>query len=372
MKDDYSEAARAADRARILEIESQIRELQDRIDCLHSERKLAKKRLKAYRYPVLTLPNEIVSEICVHTLPLYPICPPMAGPSSPTSLAHVCRKWRDIALGSPELWRAIRFKYAAKHENRQTRAVRSWLDRSGTYPLAIQVGEGRWISSGCLEAILHHRERWEYVNLVLEDDQTTSIHGSMPLLRSLGLSLNGCRFDRPPPNICDFPRLQAVSLSGFPDLASLPVGQLTSLTLKHMDPRNYLPILQEAVSLIDLYLVNCGGEDRVHFSLTLPRLEKLVVEHSNSWRPQNLDAFIVPSLCTLQVWCEVLGDFHEAFASLITRSGCTLQHVLVTGDLPQGFSTSAFLREFPGIRKIAFDNGYNWSEDGYHSWEDSE
>ncbi|KAJ7641164.1 hypothetical protein FB45DRAFT_712335, partial [Roridomyces roridus] len=57
--------------------------------------------------PVLTLPNEITSEIFVHFLPPYPVCPPMTGLDSPTSLTHICRQWREIALATPKLWRAI-------------------------------------------------------------------------------------------------------------------------------------------------------------------------------------------------------------------------------------------------------------------------
>ncbi|KAK6985206.1 hypothetical protein R3P38DRAFT_2574952, partial [Favolaschia claudopus] len=65
------------------------------------------KRLNAYIYPVLILPTEIVFEIFVHFLPPYPHPPPLAGFNSPTSLAQICRQWRDIAFATPGLWRAI-------------------------------------------------------------------------------------------------------------------------------------------------------------------------------------------------------------------------------------------------------------------------
>ncbi|KAJ6492717.1 hypothetical protein C8R47DRAFT_420447 [Mycena vitilis] len=44
------------------------------------EKMVTKKRLNSYKYPVLTLPSEIVSEMFIHFLPAFPGCrPPIAG-----------------------------------------------------------------------------------------------------------------------------------------------------------------------------------------------------------------------------------------------------------------------------------------------------
>ncbi|KAJ7705931.1 hypothetical protein B0H14DRAFT_2415857, partial [Mycena olivaceomarginata] len=53
--------------------------------------------------PVLTLPNEIISEIFVQFLPVYPLSSPSTGPFSPTLLTQICRRWREIALTTPLL-----------------------------------------------------------------------------------------------------------------------------------------------------------------------------------------------------------------------------------------------------------------------------
>ncbi|KAJ7641207.1 hypothetical protein FB45DRAFT_899649 [Roridomyces roridus] len=101
---DYSKAARAADRVRIVELDAEIQELQARIRLLQLERYPCQQRLDAHRYPVLALPNEIVGEIFVHFLPLYPDTPPLTGIYSPTTLTHICSQWREIALATPKLW----------------------------------------------------------------------------------------------------------------------------------------------------------------------------------------------------------------------------------------------------------------------------
>ncbi|KAJ7772515.1 hypothetical protein B0H14DRAFT_346719 [Mycena olivaceomarginata] len=70
-------AARAADRSRIADIEAQILELpvERSLSSLKEEKDAIRARLAAYTYPVLTLPNETVSEIFVHFLPAFPRYP---------------------------------------------------------------------------------------------------------------------------------------------------------------------------------------------------------------------------------------------------------------------------------------------------------
>jgi disulfide oxidoreductase YuzD len=64
-------SALAADRGRIADIEAQISLLERSISEWQSKKQLFQERLDSYRYPVLTLPNEIVGEIFVHVLPIY-------------------------------------------------------------------------------------------------------------------------------------------------------------------------------------------------------------------------------------------------------------------------------------------------------------
>ncbi|KAJ7204565.1 hypothetical protein B0H12DRAFT_1330552, partial [Mycena haematopus] len=90
-------SSRAADRARIAEIEAQI------LQVLEAEKTCTQKRLDSYTYPVLTLPNEITSEIFTKFIPVYPSPPPFTGLLAPTILTQICRKWRDIALTTPAL-----------------------------------------------------------------------------------------------------------------------------------------------------------------------------------------------------------------------------------------------------------------------------
>ncbi|KAJ6562466.1 hypothetical protein B0H19DRAFT_1144629 [Mycena capillaripes] len=92
-----------AHRARVADLEAKILDLERSLSALRTEKLQVQQRLDSYKYPALTLPNEIVSEIFIHFLPIYPLCPPLTGTLSPTALTQICRQWREIALSTPAL-----------------------------------------------------------------------------------------------------------------------------------------------------------------------------------------------------------------------------------------------------------------------------
>ncbi|KAJ7899655.1 hypothetical protein B0H13DRAFT_1528413, partial [Mycena leptocephala] len=93
-----------ADCTRVANIEAQSWHLERSLSALREEKILAQEQHDSYKYPVLTLPKETVSEIFMHVLPAYPSFPPLTGFLSPTLLTHICRTWREIALSIPALW----------------------------------------------------------------------------------------------------------------------------------------------------------------------------------------------------------------------------------------------------------------------------
>ena len=71
----------AVARARLSDLDAQISALEISLRDLRRERLTVQAQLKAYRYPVLTLPYEITSEIFSHFLPAYPQLLPSSQPS---------------------------------------------------------------------------------------------------------------------------------------------------------------------------------------------------------------------------------------------------------------------------------------------------
>ncbi|KAJ7873407.1 hypothetical protein B0H13DRAFT_1023950, partial [Mycena leptocephala] len=273
-------------------------------------------RLNSYESPILALPNEIISEIFIFFLPIYPRCPPLTGLLSPTLLTRICRRWREIALGTPELWRAISLSDCEdiSIEN-QVRISDIWLTRSGCCPLSVQMDEGEdgyAVNESVLAAVTPHSARWEHLKLHISawHLRTLDRAASMSLLRHLDLTL-----DTPSPAFLEFhevPMLRTVILNDHAAaVVELPWPQLTSLTLGHVFPHQCVPILQQTPDLVhcDLCLFPVFDETDDLPDITLPRLESLTLKerHNNATGIVGfLEIFIVPGLRRLQITEELL------------------------------------------------------------------
>ncbi|KAJ7430424.1 hypothetical protein B0H11DRAFT_943375 [Mycena galericulata] len=352
--DNSDRFGRESCRAKIEDIERQILDLNTAIQELRAEQDLIKKQLDEYKYPILALPNEIVSEIFIHFLPVYPLCPPQTGLLSPILLTHICRKWREIALTTPALWRAILICHDKNlNEEQQVHALEIWLSRSGCCPLSIHMEDFDSISMDeCIEVIAPHRARLEHAKLQMTQDGVQSIQGPMPLLRQISIRLP---YDLLPPHLAfhDIPRLRAATLwdSQFTNNL-LPWSQLTSLTLVATTPSECTRILKETANLVHCKLFISEDEYIRQPDISLPFLESLVfVQWVDEEDPaiNYLETFIVPALRRLQIPETFLaaGPIYTLRA-FISRSGCNPQEILITGG--RRTRKTNYRREFPSIR----------------------
>ncbi|KAJ6602789.1 hypothetical protein DFH09DRAFT_451472 [Mycena vulgaris] len=356
-RNEQSARALAADRALIADTEAQILNLHCSIEALRIQKDLAQERLHSYRYPVLTLPNEVVSEIFIHFLPIYPICPPLRGFLSPTLLTHICRKWREIALTTPALWRAISLSRPPNIGQIQTLEV--WLARSGVCPLSIQIEncyyELIWFKFS--EAIVPYRARWEYLKIPVRPSNLDFVKGPMPLVRQLDILVDDDNFTDPV-SFCEVPRLRSVILEDPYHIVVVPWSQLTSLTLLDTTSPKSTEILAQTISLVYCELVICGhrvSED----DLRLPSLESLVLVmmYNHDFESSYIDCFVVPSLRKLRVPEKLLGpDPTASLALLISRSECKLQEVRITGE--RSVAQDAYRMALPSVPKLCFNGAW--------------
>ncbi|KAK7052180.1 F-box domain-containing protein [Favolaschia claudopus] len=331
--------------AQIREIEAEISKLQvkepltalkDSISVLHASKNPAQQPLDSYKYPVLTLPNEILSEVFIHFLPTYPEPPPFLGNLSPTTLTHICHQWREIALTTPALWRAIDLRDFTAELAASLAPL--WLERSGCLPLSIRTPDSEVYYYDDFPSIfgvlIPHRARWQQLDLRLDDPKHLEVlDGPLPLLRTLSVYL-GHRRDNP--LLLQTPLLRTVVLDdcGQPSLI-LPWSQLTSLTLRIIYPVECVSILREARNLVSCTLNGIWAaqppNDRFA-DLTLPRLETLIFERNCDIWVDLLRLFITPALRSLEIREDLL-DKTDPFASLnsfISKSGCTLNELRIT------------------------------------------
>jgi len=91
------------------------------------------------------MPPEIVSSIFLFYVSSVPKKTPGPLPwntprhksSGPLILGAVCRKWREIAWSTPQLWSSISLYLSSKSFSSNLRIAQEWLSRSGQLPLSI-------------------------------------------------------------------------------------------------------------------------------------------------------------------------------------------------------------------------------------------
>ncbi|KAJ7121025.1 hypothetical protein C8R44DRAFT_981894 [Mycena epipterygia] len=313
-----SKSAQAATRDRISELDNQIESLQTSLAALLYERNQRQEELGAYAYPILTLPNEITSEIFTHFPPAFPARSTPMGPISPLLLSQICRQWRDVAVSTPSLWNAIQLNLdnPDRHQQ-QLRLLEAWLARSGNCPLSISLersldGREDISTAAFVEAIVCHTPRWYDMNVQLPHEELHLIKGPMPLLRTLkfGPTTYSSADDDDTSLVVPFgqaPNLKAAVLSVYfnPFIITLPWAQITTLEASLFDTEaaeilHYAPNLQECriwlypsfesdsiaaipplVHLRSLHLFNddpdcCDAED-LFTALTLPSLQTITI-----------------------------------------------------------------------------------------------
>ncbi|KAJ7859539.1 hypothetical protein B0H14DRAFT_3446661 [Mycena olivaceomarginata] len=342
-----------ADRARLADLDAQILDLKRSLSALRSQRQPVFERLDAYRYPVLTLPNEIITEIFLYFVPILPVCAPLMGLHSPILLTQICREWRQIALGTPNLWCTIELSDEIPWEQQKT-LVDMWLSKSGCSPLSFYFDESAMHSDNVtdtLSVLLSHRARWQNSHLYLSRAHLPIIEGPLPLLRSLDLLLVDTGPLPPNVSLCDAPLLRTVFLnSTAAAILMLPWVQLTSLTLRWLYPHNCVPILQHASSLVHYELVFVPDDTpELIPDISLPSLHSLTLDGYS--RTEYLQTLIVPALRTLRISEPFLAPGGiNTLARFTSKSRCQL-HELCIIDREVG-SKDSYREAFPLTQKF--------------------
>ncbi|KAJ7859512.1 hypothetical protein B0H14DRAFT_629186 [Mycena olivaceomarginata] len=339
-----------ADRAHVSPSESRCQEQRSSL-ALQSERKLVLEQ--SSKYPVLTLPTEIIIEVFMHFLPTYPLCPPLTGLDSPTLLTQICHEWREIALGTATLWRAILLNDHTIPFERQAHLCNMWLSRSLFHPLSIDIYEdivNPLRTAELLSALVLHRARWQHLNLRrLSISLLRMIEGPMPLLRSLNLFLTDYELDLITTANVVFREahlLRTVVLNDYAaEYLTLPWAQLTALTLRGVFPRECVPVLQHASNLVhcELNLVNESVDTP---DITLPSLQSLTLTGRSV--TGYLETLIVPALLELEIPESFLGpNSIDTLTSFMSKSRCKLRALCITQYA--SVSRDLFYKAFPLI-----------------------
>ncbi|KAJ7286927.1 hypothetical protein C8J57DRAFT_1166822 [Mycena rebaudengoi] len=326
-------------RGRMPDLDAHIPALEKDLAAAKLEPQELQTRIDAYKYPILTLPIEITSEIFVHFLPPYPERPPATGPLSPHMLGQICRTWREIALSTPRLWRAIELCPPREAESRTMalELLKIWLSHSKNCPLSIcllyphdelpNYPELEIDVVPFVKALIPHSQRWEYIDFTLPTEAFVLLGSDFPLLRSLSLGPNDHTDPDDLSRFSSAPNLKQVILSDpwGPSEMQLPWSQLTSILIYMLEAAECAEIMQHTSALVQFRCdgVEDGGTKLVPVAplRCLQSLELEDIRHPDGSSGQRvlMDALTTPALQHLTI-SNSLSDAN----ALILRSHCSL------------------------------------------------
>ncbi|KAF7317820.1 F-box domain-containing protein [Mycena kentingensis (nom. inval.)] len=377
--DEYSPADRNRDRTRLATLDSLLADLR-------AERQQIRDRLDAIVYPVLTIPNEIISEIFLQYIPtgIYPgRCLLRGDHSSPMTLAQVCRRWRAISHGTPTLWRALDLQdfnipRRAASVGAQLSATRSWLQRAAALPLSLAFLASQ---PQLLQILEPHSARWEHI-LISKFSAWLLLPTQLPSLRSLNLNIYHDRLkNQDSERWLGRPRIvaQHLCVAFLRDvfdssiLGYLPWAQLQYLYLHTVTIPIAATVLREAGRLHQCRLgLQEGRDEAVPVApISLPHLDLLVVEFGDpdSDLHEFLRSLRLPNLKRLYIHGDIserLEDHVPGLTAIVGNMGCRLEQLCIVT-----VSTAVedkYRAEFAHIPLLQLRNDYGLDE-GWGEWD---
>ncbi|KAG2143781.1 uncharacterized protein EDB93DRAFT_1154734 [Suillus bovinus] len=308
----------------------------DKINNLHRQLTEQKDKLissitlhKRFISPLWRLPTEVLSHIFIHCLPedKYPSPALMR---APILLTRICRRWREVAVGTPSLWCRLNVICGFR---RWQGCLDVWLKRSRGHPLSLAlicshkstVSELRDILQPYINQIssfsLHCGVFSDRYGLLLKD--LTALQ-ELVVVRPLTEQV----FSRLPPTLRSF----KLTMSFF-ELELWPSGEpvwanLTNVEIPLHCSTTLFHLLQLCPNLCSLVIRLLFSETEIFEPLVHIQIQSLhIVDSIPDHLPGLFNALSLPSLHTLEV--HGVSWPHQEFKSFLTRSKCPLETVIL-------------------------------------------
>lgn len=294
--------------------------------------------------------------------------------STPFSIASVSRRWRTLALATPDIWTCITVGSFGSDGSTCLERVEAMLSRSKERRICIMVcwASEDWDASAYYEKILdslaEHAHRWRRVSLFFAHDTPESaldfLHRPMGYLEDLVISSDSSAvLDWSSPSKCLplYPSLRRLDNNVLFSIPRQPLTKLIYLYLIHDggSPIDIWAVLRLAPSLVDLRIevltVVRDWSTGPPPTVTLPVLRSLGLY--GQWKPPAtwLDSLQLPQLESLMFPINRLSTFSRMFdavaqtvTSLEIEGACAKAHFLAT-HVDE-------LRKLPQLRHLIFSD----------------
>jgi hypothetical protein len=297
--------------------------------------------------PIRKLAPELLAEVFLHTLQEEPLTP--KAKTAPLLLLKVCKVWRIIALGTPQLWASLDIDHAT---GKHVQSIANWLSRSGSCPLSLCNTGQSHPAIPIVELMGHYVHRWQHVTIHFPEGYNRNLNLNTPSpffaphLKSIKLVCSG-RTVCPAivqqiwTVLASAPNLRQIScdINPFPPDLRFSWANLQTLSLlTDMSAAHCLQLLEQCPNVVECGFSSLKMTSEVretcevretYSPVLLPRLRSLMVATD-----QNLKTFFdhlcMPALeeLALESFSTSSVGFPEwsqsAFLDMLCRSSCPL------------------------------------------------
>jgi hypothetical protein len=323
---------------------------------------------RGFLAPVRRCPDEILSEIFTFCIPERECFERR----DPLLVDQICRRWREVALGTPALWSDITVVHRErKHDaglqaEREAEMAQEWLQRAGGRPISLELYSSLYSSpvhfiETILPTISPTSNGWQHLRAGLslhKANRLSLLKGALASLQSLKLDVS----TSPNEPICDVfetaPRLYRVELLSGAQWFTLPWEQLTDLSTKTVNSLDdCLTILSDCPNLISCVfegVIMRGVDPNSRFRQNLlrhSRLRNLKIEtHFNP--SAFFDCLATPELRAIHLVDKSNHVFHDAIINFLLRSSCTIVKLIWDMDICSIRGVDRVIRIMPGLEEL--------------------
>ncbi|KAL0065711.1 hypothetical protein AAF712_007352 [Marasmius tenuissimus] len=356
----------------VASLDMETAQLQASMAALDRRRKQTLGRLPAYKLalnPIRRLPNEILAYIftlCVDNKPFAErkrtahdgVCFTLSPKNPPWVLSYVSRKWRSLALSLPQLWTFCELDWVTPGDEELARESETLkvqrqlslcLQRAENKPLSID-WNGMNVSEKLLFMLLTRSYLWGEARLacnMAELRQVSSHAGLFQNLAFLDLYLAEDDWlslepeDQMLSTFKDAPNLRQFILSG--DASGwgftsnlVPWNQIVDFTITAVEPWDewagdcwsFLLLMENVRS----WSLEMHDYPTPTTTIRLCNLHTLILRPAKALETTFLSALVLPALKVLRFEEHIFPEEAEAILSLLARSGCQLEELLLFGD----------------------------------------
>ncbi|KAG1758714.1 hypothetical protein EDD22DRAFT_909394 [Suillus occidentalis] len=327
--------------------------------------------------PVCRLPTEVLSQIFYHCLGLSRSLSNLRLPSkltAPLLLTRICRRWREVAVDMPNLWRMLSVAVTDRNWQQVAFCYESWLKRARGRPLSLRLWFDADDHSAKLQRLLQpyaNQVTSLRVNLRGSDapelNMFTDFRALQEMIVDVEVDITDAEANLPasvtrsfsqlPPTLDNFTVLRC--LFGFDDFSACnPVwAGLTTLNIEiwQSDGVHHLLQLAPNLSSLRIFLELDGVQDKVLPLFTHTKLQTLhvtcectydddIAHICDLFNALSLPALRVLSVYGASVWCP------DDFTAFLARSECPLESLIIEGDMMTDDDRVEYLALVPSLR----------------------